>query len=576
MHTKKKENKNKSHEENEDNDLIPNNNQKQSDYVQHELQKQASKFETLLQQQQQQYQQEINDLRQKMESLMKQGVLQKQPDPLVPAFAANKDNSEHKDESSSNKNDKSVQNQLFIDIDNQQAKPQPKQHYIDPKQSSVHYKYNPFHYSPYYQPKPKSKYDFVDEILETYEESDTLTNVFEELAKADPQKENTIKAKAAALDITNVIMGPKTQDNEQRWQSEYAKQYGDLIKKLLKVNEKVPTCDLEFHGNHRRDHDKLSTLVKKFKSWVELNNIQKSKWLGVWVTNILQGKALDIYYRRIDDIAGDLGNLLQFLQTAFSQKHKLHEIKHELQIFQIYREETYAAYIQRFITLIEDFIWEKKYANTYGNETWTPELPTDRDLYVRLLKGINNRDVEIEITKLEAGNTQCKLAPLMDNIISVTKCLNNGAFNYIDDKRRKRYVKDYRSSKYSRHQKHHNHKSANKRKKYADRKNGKRNKRYKDDPNKWCNACNQSGHTVRWCTNKKARTDYIMKHKLCKFCAGVGHQLKDCPNKKNMNDRGGGRHHKKAKYYQNKHGKNKKNEKNKKKALLPSQTRFNI
>ena len=246
-----------------------------------------------------------------------------------PAFLPNSDNEEHKRKS-----------------------PQP------PREQQ---KFNPFEYSPYYQPQPQNiaQYKHVDEIISTYDETETLSDVFQELYKVDPTTELQTKAKAGAMNITKMTIGDKTELNQQVWDRDFSNNYREIMMKLVtKMNDKVPDCDIRFYGNPMRDEDELSTLVKKFQSWVKLNNVPSSKWLGVWVTQILQGQASKIYYRRTDDINGNLSNLLQFLQTAFAQKHRLHQIKHRIQTFQRKDKEPFPAYIQRFITLIEDFIWD--------------------------------------------------------------------------------------------------------------------------------------------------------------------------------------------------------------------------
>ena len=197
--------------------------------------------------------------------------------------------------------------------------------------------YSSVHYGPYYQPDPESKYSYLDELVDEHYNDDTMENIFTKIRNWDPEKDEIQKAKELATEIANIEHGDKNFVNAQAWDRTWKRQLIDLRKKLAtKSKDKLPTCDLRFHGDPSKDKGmRLSEITKVFIDWVKINELPKKKWLLVWTTHILQGNARKLYYQRRDEVDEQLPNLLNLLQTAFRQEHQLPEKLANLKQFNV-------------------------------------------------------------------------------------------------------------------------------------------------------------------------------------------------------------------------------------------------
>ena len=200
------------------------------------------------------------------------------------------------------------------------------------------------------------KHIAIDERIAKYKPGDTLENYFVELGKPDNSL-NEIKEQATHLaELHTKTLRLPDSDFNKIYVDKYEKLYIQYVKNHKK--DKLPTFKYTYTGDPSKDKVSLSVLIKKFIDWCKTNEIPQSKHLQIWSSQILEGKAHRLYMNRVDQINDELSVLFYLLQEAFGAAHKVNEYYSKFTYFKRNNGENYRQYIQRFVTLIEDFIFE--------------------------------------------------------------------------------------------------------------------------------------------------------------------------------------------------------------------------
>ena len=369
------------------------------------------------------------------------------------------------------------------------------------------------------------------------------------------------------------------------WWNCYMKERNTLMNdkmKLFKFNK-------VFHGSYAKKEDKdgnvmnLIDIVRSFIQQIQNTRIPPTLYLDIWFNQILKGDALTYALRKNYK---DVNELITDLRLNFETKITFDKIQTIINPYR-YDGEELMKYIQRIKNAMENYIFKRKYINTFGRFNELIILPKRIKIYEAILKGINNTEI-IKLVLNVINQTKDDYLGILDqkleNIYSFNKLIdaiytvnynynrrdinigfklntnNNNDTNLIVNKYQPRnnnnnnnkyYKKPYKKyyNNKNRTKKYYNNKSRNNyNKNYRSNKNTNTKPKpnlysrtntksnYNNNTNRKCEICTKDGHTGRFCRNKELRRKYVQENNLCSWCLKPGHIAKNCFSRKKRNN----------------------------------------